>query len=128
MVLEQERKDAVLHAMTDESMRKILLSTVANAKSAEEIIAEAEIPMSTCYRRIQTLLDLRLLRVERTIISEAGKKHETYRSRVKNATVNFSSGEISIDVTIIPEEPAEHLSQIWRAVRREELQVVCPVG
>ncbi len=36
------------------------------------------------------------------MISETGKKHETYRSRIKDAGLNFSSGEVSIDVMLVP--------------------------
>jgi predicted transcriptional regulator len=125
MVVEQDRKEAILDALADDYARKILLSTVSQAKAADEIARDCGIPMSTCYRRIHELVSLRLLRIERTIITEAGKKYETFRSMVKDATVNFSSNEISVHVTLISREPQERLTSMWESVQEiNKLQVV----
>ena len=53
LVQEVERKDAVLLAMSDEYMLKILCSIMSEAKSVEKISSENGIPLSTCYRRIR---------------------------------------------------------------------------
>jgi len=127
LVLEQDRKDAILQSMADKFMREILASTVSQAKSIEEISGENGIPISTCYRRVHELLSLRLLRIERTIITDQGKKFETYRSLVKEATVNFSKAEVSVEVTFQPREPEERL-HIWKTVRGDEMKVAPPVG
>ena len=128
MVLEQDRKDALLHAMADEFTRKILLSTMLKAKTIQEIAEEAWIPISTCYRRVHELVTLRLLRVDQTIITDTGKKFELYRSSIKDAVVNFSSTELSVEVTLIPREPEERLSSMWKSVRGDQMLVVSPVG
>jgi predicted transcriptional regulator len=119
MVVEQDRKYAVLEAMANEYTRKILVSTISAAKPVEEIAKENGIPLSTCYRRIRELISMHLLRIERTIITESGKKFETYRSTVKDATVNFSGSEISIEVTLVPREPEEKLAHLWKSVQKE---------
>jgi len=70
-------------------------------------------------------LSLRLLRIEKTIISDSGKKYETFRSTVKDATINFSSNEISVEVTLVSREPEERLTNMWKSIRKEnELLVV----
>ena len=107
MVFEQDRKDAVLHAMANDFTRKILLSTVAQARSVIEISVETGIPISTCYRRIRELLGLRLLRIDKTIITDDGKKYETFRSIIKDVKASISSEQISVEVTIIPREPVD---------------------
>jgi DNA-binding Lrp family transcriptional regulator len=125
MVVEQDRKEALLQAMANGYMRKILLSTVSCARPIEEIARENGIPISTCYRRVRELIALRLLRIEKTIITDTGKKYETFRSLVKDATVSFSNcGELSVNVTMVPREPEERLTSLWKAVRGNELQVV----
>jgi hypothetical protein len=129
MVEEQNRKEALLQAVANEYMRKILISTIARSKSIDEIAKENQIPVSTCYRRVHELLSLRLIRVERTVITETGKKFETYRSLVKNATVNFtSSGEFAVDVTLVPREPEERLSTMWNSMRKTEPQIIQVIG
>jgi Helix-turn-helix domain len=128
MIAEQDRKDAFLQAMSDEFERKILSSTVQRTKSVEEISKENQIPMSTCYRRIRLLVDMKLLRIERTIITDSGKKYETFRSTVKDATIIFSSGEISVDVNLLPREPDERLTRMWDSIRGESAKIFSPVG
>ncbi len=56
MVVEQDRKEALLQAMANDYMRKILLSTVSCARPIEEIARENGIPISTCYRRVRELI------------------------------------------------------------------------
>ncbi|HYB04504.1 MAG TPA: helix-turn-helix domain-containing protein [Nitrososphaerales archaeon] len=125
MVVEQDKKEALLEALGDDYARKILIATVSQAKSADEIARDNGIPVSTCYRRVHELLSVRLLRIEQTIISDSGKKYETFRSTVKDATINFSSNEISVEVTLISREPAEKLTSMWKSIRKEnELLVV----
>ncbi|MDG6904538.1 MAG: helix-turn-helix transcriptional regulator [Nitrososphaerota archaeon] len=102
MVEEQDRKDAVLMAMSDPYMRRILAATMIDAKSIEEISRERSIPLSSCYRRVRDLVSMRLLRIAHTIITENGKKYETYRSVFSDARVSMSSGVLSVEVTVIP--------------------------
>jgi hypothetical protein len=128
IVVEQDRKDALLQSMADESKRKILLSTMWKVKAIHEISSESGIPISTCYRRVHELLILRLLRIDRTIISETGKKYELYRSTIKEAKVNFSSGELSVDVTLTPREPEDRLSPLWKSDGLNDTTIVYPVG
>jgi hypothetical protein len=124
MVLEQDRKDALLQSMADESARKILLSTVWKAKTIHEISEENRIPISSCYRKVRELITLRLLRVEETIITDTGKKYELYRSAIKDAKVNFSSTELSVEVTLTPREPEDRLSTLWKSVRGDVTRII----
>ena len=102
MVEEQDRKDAVLLAMSDRYMRRILAATMVDDKSIEDICREKEIPLSTGYRRVHELVGLRLLRVARTIITETGKKYETYRCAFSDAKISMSPVGFAVEVTVIP--------------------------
>lgn len=129
MVLDQDRKDALLQSIADAFAREIILSTMSRAKTIHEISQEHSIPISTCYRRVHELISLRLLRVEKTVITESGKRFETFRSTVKDATINFSPGELSVEVTLISREPEQKLSAMWKSIRGDDkLQLVSPVG
>jgi len=59
-------------------------------KSVMEINYETKIPLSTVYRRMQTLHDLGLLKVSGTI-GERGKKSFLYKSKVKSIEAKYDS-------------------------------------
>lgn len=64
-----------------------------------EISSETKIPISTVYRRLQTLHDNKLLGISGSI-SQDGKKYFLYKSRVKAISTSFNNG--SIEIQIIP--------------------------
>jgi hypothetical protein len=71
-------------------------------KAAIEISAQTKIPISTVYRRLQTLHDNKLLGISGSITTE-GKKHFLYKSKVKAITTKFNGG--NLEVEIIPNLP-----------------------
>ena len=66
-------------------------------KSVIEIVAKTDIPMSTVYRRIQTLHDNKLLAVS-GIITGDGKKLFLYKSKIKGMKSTFDKGQIEVDL------------------------------
>ena len=58
-------------------------------KSVIEITAETKIPMSTTYRRIQSLHDNNLV-VTSGMITDKGKGLFLYKSKVKGIQIRFS--------------------------------------
>jgi len=99
-----DKKEAFLVAISDMHMRKILMATAKRGKSIEEISDEKQIPISTCYRRMNDLSQLGLVTTERIVLTPAGKKYEIFRSIVKEAVLKLSRGELSIELTSIEEE------------------------
>ena len=116
MVEQVDRQAAVLEALSDDYARRILLSTLSEAKSIEEISHENDIPISTCYRRVRELLDMQILRLDRTIITATGKKFETYRTRFSGATIVLSPDGVSVDVTFMKREPEKRLQDMLQAM------------
>jgi predicted transcriptional regulator len=100
--IEDERKDALLEVMSDKYCRAIIESTMNTPKAAIEISAETKIPISTVYRRLQTLHDNKLLGISGSITTE-GKKHFLYKSKIKAMVSRFNNG--NIEVEIIPNLP-----------------------
>ena len=100
--IEDERKNTLLEIISDKYCRAIIESTMNAPKAAIEISAETKIPISTVYRRLQTLYDNKLLGISGSITAE-GKKHFLYKSRVKAITSKFNGG--NVDVEIIPNLP-----------------------
>ncbi len=94
---DEQRKEAILNIISDKYCRQILYSTIDRPKSAIEISSESKIPISTVYRRIQTLHDNKLVGVTGTISSE-GKKYFLYKSKVKAISSSYDGNEIEIQV------------------------------
>ena len=78
---ETEKQDNLLDILSDKYCREIIESITNKPKSVIEITDETGIPMSTVYRRIQTLHDNNLLRTSGTI-TEDGKKLFLYKSKI----------------------------------------------
>jgi len=120
MVDQEDRKNAVLLAMSDGYMRRILSSIISEAKSVDQISKESGVPASTCYRRIHQLLGLALVRIEKTIIRPEGKKYETFRSAVADVKISFSSQELSIELTPTKIVPEDRLHNMWRTTKETD--------
>lgn len=94
---ENERKNAILTVISDTYCRAILENTMDKPKSAMEISSETKIPISTVYRRLQTLHDNKLVGISGSI-SDDGKKYFLYRSKVKAISTKFNGNFIEIEV------------------------------
>jgi Helix-turn-helix domain len=112
----QHVRDALIRALADEYSRKILLSCVDKSRSVEELSHSLQIPISTAYRRVNEMKDIGLLTVEKTIITDEGKKFELYRSAFKGINLQLEKGEIVIDVEL-NEDVATRLSRLWASLR-----------
>lgn len=112
----QQVRDALIRALADDYSRKILLSTVEKAMSVEELSHTLQIPISTSYRRVNEMNEVGLLTVEKTIITDDGKKFELYRSSFRGINIQLEKGEIVVDVEL-NEDVATRLSRLWAALR-----------
>lgn len=95
--IEDERKDVILGILSDRYCRAIIENTMEKPKSAMEISAETKIPISTVYRRLQTLHDSRLLGISGSI-SDDGKKYFLYKSKIKAISSVFNGNYVEIEV------------------------------
>ncbi|HKM49815.1 MAG TPA: hypothetical protein VJZ75_01405 [Candidatus Bathyarchaeia archaeon] len=98
-VAEEELKKAVLRALLDDQSRVILTSTMLVPKSVVEITREQKIPVTSAYRKVKELKEFGLLKVERIIITDDGKKYELVKSAIKTATVQLDRETLDVNVT-----------------------------
>jgi len=109
---EDDKKQGILEIISDKYCRAILIATMEKPKSATEITADTGIPISTTYRRLQTLHDNKLVRISGSI-NEDGKKYFLYKSKVKAISTNFN-GDL-IEIEIVPNKSGQswenHVSQ-----------------
>jgi len=100
---DDERKDAILEILADQYCRDIIEVTMEEPKSAIEISAYSKIPISTVYRRLQTLHDNKLLAISGTI-SDDGKKLFLYKSKIKSICVYYDENQVQIEM--VPNIPS----------------------
>jgi len=100
---DDERKDEILEILADQYCRDIIEITMKEPKSAIEIAAFSEIPISTVYRRLQTLHDRKLLAIS-GMISDEGKKFFLYKSKIKSICVNYDENQVQIEM--VPNIPS----------------------
>ena len=94
---EIDKKQAILEIVSDKYCRAILNVTMEKPKSATEITAETRIPISTIYRRLQTLHDNKLVGISGSI-NEDGKKYFLYKSKVKAISINLNGSFIEMEI------------------------------
>jgi predicted transcriptional regulator len=93
--IEDTKKDTLLSILSDKYCRSIITATMDKPKSAIELAVETKIPISTVYRRLQTLYDNKLLRTS-GMISNGGKKLFLYKSRIKGIQSSFENGQVDV--------------------------------
>ncbi|ELY84935.1 winged helix-turn-helix domain-containing protein [Natrialba taiwanensis] len=67
-----------------------ILCAAGTPKSAQTLSEDIEIPIATCYRRIEELVDAGLLTCEGRQLSEEGRRTNIYRRTVDELEVDFS--------------------------------------
>lgn len=97
IVKNQTAKKAILTALADEEMMKILDCALFHLKSVNDIIKECNIPHTTTYRKIKWLLGENLLVVDRIEITPDGKKFSLFRSVFKSISVRYDIGNIIVE-------------------------------
>jgi hypothetical protein len=111
MNFDSERlQQAILAALADTDMVKILDCAMFKDKCVNDIIKECDIPHTTAYRKISYLLEQGLLVCTRMEFTEDGKKFSLFKSVFKLLNVKYEynnlvvEGEYNID-------PIEKISQ-----------------
>ncbi|SEQ49410.1 winged helix-turn-helix domain-containing protein [Natrinema salaciae] len=67
-----------------------ILCAAGTPKSAQALSEDIEIPIATCYRRIEELVDAGLLTCEGRQLSEEGRRTNIYRRTVDEIEIDFS--------------------------------------
>jgi len=96
---EDVKNEDLLSIVADKYCRSILEAIMDTPKSVIEIASEKKIPLSTVYRRIQTLHDNKLVQTSGTITDE-GKRLFLYKSRIKGIKSKFESGKIGVELIL----------------------------
>jgi hypothetical protein len=81
MIIKSERlKRAILAALSDNELQRIMESAIYQSKSVNQIIFETNISHTSTYRKIKWLVEEKLLIVDKIEITEEGKKSSLFRT------------------------------------------------
>ena len=97
MILDSQKKKAILTALADPEAVSIINSTMNHSKSVSDIIRETNMPHTTAYRKIKLLVDEKLLVVDKVLINEEGKKYSLFHSVYRSIVVKYENNEIQIE-------------------------------
>ena len=120
IITDEKQKKIIVDALLDEYSRKILDSTIDEAKSITDIMREQGIPMTSTYRRVKLLMDNKLVKVERSMVTDDGKRYFLYLSKIKDASIRFNKGELLVEITPnIREKPEDRLLRSFSTIKEE---------
>ena len=91
-----------------------ILSATDEARSAQELSEELDIPIATCYRRIDELQEHDLLELHDSILSDDRRRIKVYRRSVDSVHVEFD-GSLSVE-TDDRNEVTNTLDEAWRTL------------
>lgn len=103
----------VLHALGKTYSAEILEATAAEM-SAQELSDALDVPIATCYRRINELDDAGLISLSDRPLSNDGKRVGVYRRTIDEIRVDF---ERDLSVELEPRSDVKNkLDEVWRAL------------
>lgn len=98
MLIKGEKlKRAILAALADTELQKILDAAMHQSKSVNQIIRETNLSHTTAYRKIKWLLDEKLLIIDKIEITEDGKKSSLFRTILKSFNVRYEYNNVVIE-------------------------------
>ena len=77
----------VIEALADAESRTIIFTIINNGKTASELSTKLKIPLSSVYKKLSDLENLTLIEIEKTILSENGKRFKVFKSRINKAEI-----------------------------------------
>jgi predicted transcriptional regulator len=89
----------ILEALADAQSRSIIFSIIKEGKTALELSEKYRIPLSSVYKKISDLEDLALIRIDKWVLSDSGKKFKVYKSRISRAEISIKKPEPMITLS-----------------------------
>jgi predicted transcriptional regulator len=83
----------ILEALADLQSRSILFSIIKEGKTALELAEKYRIPLSSVYKKISDLEELTLVKVDKWVLSDNGKRFKVYKSRISRAEISIKKPE-----------------------------------
>ena len=89
----------VIEALADAESRAIIFSIIRKGKTANELSTTLKIPLSSVYKKLTDLENLTLIEIEKTLLSDKGKRFKIYKSRINKAEILIKKPEPTLSLT-----------------------------
>ena len=89
----------VILALADAESRAIIFSIIRKGKTASNLSESLKIPLSSVYKKLSDLEDLTLIEIEKTILSEKGRRFKIYKSRINKAEILIKKSEPTLSLS-----------------------------
>ena len=89
----------VIEALADAESRAIIFSIIRKGKTANELSTALKIPLSSVYKKLTDLENLTLIEIEKTLLSDKGKRFKIYKSRINKAEILIKKPEPTLSLT-----------------------------
>ena len=89
----------VIEALADTESRSIIFSITRKGKTAANLSQRLKIPLSSVYKKLADLEHLTLIEVEKTVLSEKGKRFKVYKSRINRAEISIKKPEPTLSLS-----------------------------
>ena len=89
----------VIEALADAESRTIIFSIIRKGKTANELSTTLKIPLSSVYKKLTDLENLTLIEIEKTVLSDKGKRFKIYKSRINRAEISIKKPEPTLSLT-----------------------------
>ncbi len=88
-----------LLAVLGEKYSLAVLRATDTPRSARELSDHLDVPIATCYRRIEALVEVGLLEEEGRELSDRGRRSSVYRRTVDEVVVSFDGEEVDLSTS-----------------------------
>ena len=89
----------VIEALADAESRAIIFSIIRKGKTASDLSSILKIPLSSVYKKLSDLENLTLVEIEKTILSENGRRFKIYRSRINRAEISIKKPDPTLTLS-----------------------------
>ncbi len=89
----------VIEALADAESRAIIFSIIKRGKTASDLSNSLKIPLSSVYKKLSDLEDLTLVEIEKTILSDTGRRFKVYKSRINKAEILIKKPEPTLSLS-----------------------------
>ena len=89
----------VIESLADAESRAIIFSIIRKGKTATELSTGLKIPLSSVYKKLTDLENLTLIEIEKTVLSEGGRRFKVYKSRINKAMILIKKPEPTLTLS-----------------------------
>ncbi len=89
----------VIETLADAESRSILFSIVRKGKTATDLSYELKIPLSSVYKKLSDLEELTLIKIDKWLISDKGRRFKVYKSRISKADISIRKPEPTLTLS-----------------------------